>query len=258
MGFCVSRIGTWIECLLFRKKHPEIQSELMDRLSHELRTSLTGIVGYAEFLESGSTDPMMNFTAKIIRESGKSLSRTSQSFFDFYLLSQRQIRLKFSRFVLSDMVRDVVTLSQSCAAEREVSLGFTCTENALKVMANSDVDRMLQVLDALVYGAVQASDKWSIVQVHLELNPEQHEFVLSIVSSGVSVSPPQIQMQTQFWNSHDYQFRLQEGPGVELALAKAMIQFMDGSVWFEHSAEFPSRLIVKFPANRGSLLKAFL
>ena len=256
MELFVSRFETWMGRWLFRKKQPEIPSALMDRLSHELRTSLTGIVGYAEFLESGSTDPMMNFTANIIRESGKSLTRTSQSFFDFYLLTQRQIRLKCSRFVFSDVARDVVNQYQTLAADRDMSLGFTCTENAIEVVVSSDVNRLRQVLEALVYGIVQASDKWSMVQVHLTLDEVQQDLWLSFVSSGVSVSPPQIQMQTQFWNRDDYQFRLQGGPGVELALAKAMIQFLDGSVQFEHSVEFPSRLVVKFPANRHASLKA--
>lgn len=242
---------------LFRKKQPELQSALMNRLSHELRTSLTGIVGYAEFLESGSTDPMMNFTANIIRESGKSLTRTSQSFFDLYLLTQRQIRLKCSRFVFADVVRDAVSQYQALAANREVSLGITCAENAIEVVVSSDVDRLRQVLDALLHGVVQASDKWSMVQVHMTLDEIQDELSLSIVSSGLSLSPPQIQMQTQFWNRDDYQFKLQDGPGIELAFTKAMILFLDGSVQFEHSVEFPSRLVVKFPANRHAFRKEF-
>jgi signal transduction histidine kinase len=229
----------------------------MDRLSHELRTSLTGIVGYAEYLEAGSSDPMMNFTANIIRESGKNLTRTSQSFFDFYLLSQGQIRLKCSRFVFSELVRGIVSQHQTMASAREVSLGFTCADAALEVVVSSDRDRLHQVLEALVFGVLQASDKWSMVHVHLELDQGRRELFLTFVSSGVSVSPPQIQWLSQFWNTDDYHFKLQEGPGIELALAKAMIYFLDGTVMFEHSVEVPTRLMVKFPANRSSFSEVF-
>lgn len=258
MVFSESGLWAWISRHLWRNKYPEIQPSLMDRLSHELRTSLTGIVGYAEYLETGSSDSMMNFTAHIIRESGKSLTRTSQSFFDFYLLSQRQIRLKCSRFVFSDVIREAVALHQLLASEREVSLGFTCADDALEVVVSSDQDRLLQVMEALVFGVLQASDQWSMVHVHLALDQVQKNLLLSFVSSGVSVSPPQIQGLTQFWNTDDYQFKLQEGPGIELALAKAMIHFLDGTVAFEHSVEFPTRLVVKFPANRSAFSEVLL
>lgn len=257
MVFSESGLWAWISRYLWRKKYPQVQPSLMDRLSHELRTSLTGIVGYAEYLETGSSDPMMNFTARIIRESGKSLTRTSQSFFDFYLLSQRQIRLKCSRFVFSDVARGAVARHQLLASEREVSLGFTCTDDALEVVVSSDKDRMQQVIEALVLGVLQASDQWSMVHVHLELDRFQQKLLLTFVSSGVSVSPPQIQGLTQFWNTDDYQFKLQEGPGIELALAKAMIHFLDGAAAFEHSVEYPTRLVVSFPANRSAFSEVF-
>lgn len=251
------RLEAWISRCLGRKMHPQLQPTLMERLSHELRTSLTGIVGYAEYLEAGSSDPMMNFTAHIIRESGKSLNRTSQSFFDFYLLSQRQIRLKCSRFVLSEIAREVIAHHQVLASEREVSLGFTCTDEALDVFLSSDRERLHQVMDALVFGILQASAKWSMVQTHLEFDRKHRMLMLSFVSSGVGVSPPQIQMLTQFWNSETYQFKLQEGPGIEMALAKEMIYFLDGFVRFEHSVESPSRLVVTFPADRASIPRGY-
>ena len=251
------RLEVWIRSWVAKTRKPQIESELIERLSHELRTSLNGIVGYAEFLEMGSNDAMMNFTAKIIRESGQSLTRTSQSFFDFYLLSKSQIRLRFSRFIFADLVRDVVAKNQPLAVDREVSLGFLSASHALESWVNSDLDRMRQVVDALVFGAIQASDKWSMVQLHLDFDEMRGDLLLSIVSSGASVLPSQGYLLTQFWNSDDYRLKLQEGPGIELAFAKAMIQFLNGSVRFEHSTSFPSRLVVRFPANRSFLLKVF-
>jgi signal transduction histidine kinase len=92
--------------------------------------------------------------------------------------------------------------------------------------------------------------------LHLDFDETREELLLSVVSSGASVLPPQIVLLTQFWNSDDYRLKLQEGPGIELALAKAMIHFLNGSVRFENSTSFPSRLVVRFPANRSFSLKA--
>jgi signal transduction histidine kinase len=96
-----------------------------------------------------------------------------------------------------------------------------------------------------------------MVQTHLEFDRKHRMLMLSFVSSGVGVSPPQIQMLTQFWNGETYQFKLQEGPGIEMALAKEMIYFLDGFVRFEHSVESPSRLVVTFPADRASIPRGY-
>lgn len=251
MGFLLSRIKAFIDFFLGRKDTTAIQPDLMNRLSHELRTSLTGIVGYAEFLEAESKDPMMNFTANIIRESGKSLTRTSQSFFDFYLLTQRQLHLQISRFVMSELAQNVVDQCQQFAVDKDVNLVFETSDNAIEVILCSDPVRVRQVLDALLYSVVQSSGRWSLVRVCLEFSQDRRFLEFSIVSSGVPVSPGMIHLQKQFWNTDDYRLRLQEGPGVELMLTKSLIQFLNGSVRFESSDACPSRLVVRFPLNQN-------
>jgi len=94
MQFSLSRAKSWIyQKFSCKRVYSRNQSDLMERLSHELRTSLTGIVGYSEFVESSSTEPMVNFTAKIIRESSLNLARASNSFFDLHRLELRQIQI---------------------------------------------------------------------------------------------------------------------------------------------------------------------
>jgi hypothetical protein len=76
MRLCLSRFKSWVfHVLNCKRDFSRNESQLMERLSHELRTSLTGIVGYSEFVESTSAEPMVNFTAKIIRESSQNLAR---------------------------------------------------------------------------------------------------------------------------------------------------------------------------------------
>lgn len=249
MRFLLSRIKAFIDFFLSEKEAPSIQPELINRLSHELRTSLTGIVGYAEFLEAGSQDPMMNFTAKIIRESGRSLTRTSHSFFDFYLLTQQKLNLNSSRFVLSELTQNVVNACQGFAVERDINLVSETSDKAIGVMLCSDAVRVHQVMEALIYSVLQASERWSLVRVHLEFSQVQRCLEVSIVSSGSEASAEQIDLQKQFWNADDYRLRLQEGPGIELVLAKALIHFLNGFVWFESSDACPFRLVVRFPLN---------
>lgn len=235
MRFCWSQLKTWFfpayECK--QNTHDINQCQLIERLSHELRTSLTGIVGYSEFVESTSTEPMINFTAKIIKESSQGLARTSISFFDLHRLTEGQIKLKLSSFSISKLVGDVVRDHQKLALEREVNLFFTCTDEVFLLEMNSDEHRVRQVLDTLVFSAVQQAVKEQSVHVDVSFDEGKNYVQFMLNSTAVVIDCTQINLFKEFWANTAYMFRLQEGPGVELALARALIHFMGGHVTYD-------------------------
>lgn len=254
MRFWLSRFKTWVfpasVC-----KHPtegSNQKQLIERLSHELRTSLTGIVGYSEFVESTSTEPMVNFTAKIIRESSQGLARTSNSYFDLHCLNEGQMKLKLSSFSISTLVRDVVRGHQKLALEREVNLFVTCSDETFVLQMKSDEQRVRQVVDALVFNAVQQAGKEESVHVDVSFDDDKNCVQLMLNSTAVAIDRTQINLFKEFWANTTYTFRLQEGPGVELALARALIHFMNGHVIYDVlRVDDLIQLVVNLPMHDG-------
>lgn len=223
------------------------QSNLMERLSHELRTSLTGIVGYSEFVESSSAEPMVNFTAKIIRESSLGLARASNSFFDLYHLELGQIQIELSTFSINELVRDLVRIYQKQALDQSVSLVFACSAEAFFSEILSDAQRVHQMVDALIFGAVQSARKGSSIHVDLSFDEDKTYMQLMLTTVGVVSDGSQDELFNKFWNNERYKFRLQSGPGVELALAKALIYFLQGYVEYRVRPDEHTRLIVRLP-----------
>jgi two-component system sensor histidine kinase BarA len=226
---------------------PNKQFELMARLSHELRTALTGIVGYAEFLESNSAESMVNFTAKIIRESSEILARSSNSFFDLHHLELGLIQINCSEFSMSELVRSVFRSHQKQALECNVTLIFTCSAETSLLNTYADPQRVRQVVDALFFDAVHAARKGASIHVDISFDDDEKSIKLMIIYLDSLIDEAQIEMHNEFWNDEHYQFRLQEGPGVELALAKSLIYFMQGHAeYLFGSSELP-RLMMRLP-----------
>jgi K+-sensing histidine kinase KdpD len=244
----LSRAKNWIY-LKFKCKRSTSrkQSNLMERLSHELRTSLTGIVGYSEFVESSSAEPMVNFTAKIIRESSLGLARASNSFFDLHRLELGQIQIDPASFNINALVRDVVRIYQKQALNETVSLAFVCSAETSYSEMFSDAQRVHQVVDALVFGAVQFAGKGNSIHVDLSLDEDKSYMKLMLTTVGASSDGSQEELFKKFWNCERYKFRLQAGPGVELALAKALIYFLQGHVEYQVGPNEHPRLIVRLP-----------
>ena len=199
------------------------QASLMARVSYELRTSLTGIVGYAEFLENRSVEPMMNFTAKIIRESGSNLARSCNSYFDLQYLQRGQVRLAHTSFNLSALLQELVDWHRPQALERGIPLHFICAQDVQLTAISSDITRVRQVLDALIFNAIQMAETWDVIHIHLSSHDDEKFLNLAFESTQMKLDQKKLKLEEKFWNTDIYEFRLQEGPGVEMALAKSLI-----------------------------------
>ena len=248
MQFFLLNVKNWIY-RQFRCERAllENKSNLMERLSYELRTSLTGIVGYSEYLESIPAEPMVNFTAKIIRESSLCLARASNSFFDLHRLESGQISADSSSFSGSELIRDVVRTHQRYALDQAVTLEFTCSAETFFVEINSDQKRMNQMADSLIFSTVQLAEKGSAIHVEVSVDKDKNYMKLMLTTSGPILDVAQVELFRKFWNADDYKFSLQAGPSVELALSKALIYFLQGDVEYQVRPEARPRLIVRLP-----------
>lgn len=217
-------------------------SQLIERLSHEWRTSLTGVVGYAEFLEVGSAEPMMNFTAKVIRESGLVLTRITAAYVDLHRLKQGQLNLNCLRFNLSSAVEQSVEKMRTIAYERDVRLVFHCAPDAEMVSIYSDLTRIRQVIDAIVFNLVQMVSKRSFVFVTITSSERGGGVCFEYSSPSVRG----VDLYKQFWDCDDYCFQMQAGPGVELAYVKELIKLLGCSVKYEMDKQDSSRLSIDF------------
>ena len=248
MWFYFSNIKNWIFHKFGCKRNVQLeQINIMERLSHEMRTWLTGIVGYSEYVESSSSEPMVNFTAKIIWESSLCLTRTSNSFFELHRLKLGHLKPDPSSFSCSELVRDVVRTHQRKALDQTVNLEFTCTAETFSVYMYADVIMVRQITDALIFGAVQSSKQGDSIHVDISLDVNQIYMVLKLTISELTFDTSKNKLFAEFWGNDNYKFHLQEGPGVELALTTELIHLLQGNV--EHQVR-PSKnqiLVVRLP-----------
>jgi signal transduction histidine kinase len=210
-----------------------LQPDLVNRLSHEMRTSLTGIVGYAEFIEEGAEPAMVNFTAKIIRESSQELARSVQSFIDLYQVMLAPSHLLCKEFVAAKEIHALVQKYQAQAHALDVSLIFNGADDVLSVTLRSDLERFTKMLEALIGGALVSATRGAVLVVALSLRSEQQAIELAIYEVGGADKSVQSKLMQQFWSEPDYIYKMQEGPGVDMALAKALLISLKGQAEFK-------------------------
>jgi signal transduction histidine kinase len=167
---------------------------------------------------------MTNFTAKIIRESGSHLTRSCNSYFDLQYVQSGQFRFCRTRFNLSTLLHGVVDGYQSQAWERSMSLRLICPPDALAVSIYADEMRVRQVLHALVFNAIEMAEAWDVIDFHLYWLEDKRVLKLVMQSTQMKLDRNKLSLVEKFWSTDTYRFQLQEGPGVEMALAKSLIR----------------------------------
>ncbi len=223
--------------------------DLIERLSHEMRTSLTGIVGYAEFIEEGSEPAMASFTAKIIRESSQELVRSVQSFVDLYQSNVSQDPVSCNAFSAARIMFDLVQQYQVQAHQLQLSLIFNCSDEAQLTTLYSDEERFTKMMHALISGALLGATRGAMVVVGLSLQAKEQSVEILIQEIGGIAKLRHSQLLKQFWNEPRYVFKMQEGPGLDMALAKSLLLALGGRAVFTAVKGQGDQLHIWLPVN---------
>lgn len=221
--FVISRILRFFHINFFNKT---VSVSLSARFSHEFRTHLTGIIGYSEYLESIENNGISKFTAKIINEGGLSLLKTGNAYFELNNFLSGGVGFNFSKFLLSDLIDGAVRKHKMLALERHIDLGYSCSEELLGKRVTIDGVRMSQILDLLIFETLQILDKFSILKVILKSHVSDEYVLLNFEFADVDVNSHQLLLFENFWNDPNYVFKLQEGPGVVLAMVREVLFLM--------------------------------
>lgn len=226
-----------------------ISPDLIERLSHEMRTSLTGIVGYAEFIEEGSEPAMDSFTAKIIRESSQELVRSVQSFVDLYQSNLPQVQTSCCAFSAARVMYDLVQQYQVQANQLQLSLIFNCSDEAQLTTLYSDEERFTKLMHALISGALLGATRGAMVVVGLSLLAQSQSVEISIQELGGVAKLRHSELLKKFWNEPRYVFKMQEGPGLDMALAKSLLLSLGGRATFKSVKGQGDQLHIGLPVN---------
>jgi hypothetical protein len=221
-------------------------------MSHELKTPLTAILGFAELLHAdlqASGDELGADSAATIEASGHRLLKIVESILDFVRYDSRAVRLLPSRVSLSRLTSQVASTFAHQAAEKGLPLEVTLPEE--EVYAWVDADRTRRVLEELLGNAVRFTKEGRITVC---VEQSEQEARIDIHDTGIGIRPADRTKIFDSFTQADEKIHLEYGGlGIGLAIAKTIVDLSMGRLWLESSTPgVGSCFSVSFPRSASA------
>lgn len=220
-----------------------LKSALLSNMSHEVRTPLTSILGFAELIADADPDDP-EALATSIRRSGHRLLDTLDSVLQVSQLQSGDIDFEPEPFDLVEVTAKRVEALTSMANRNDVQLEFSRRDPTVE--AQMDVAATGRIIDELVRNAIDFSEADDRAWVTVEGHPEH--VTITVEDTGIGMKEERLEKLTRpFEQASVGQDRTHEGAGLGLTVVYHLVRLMDGSIEVESEIGTGTRVTVTLP-----------
>ena len=224
-------------------------------MSHEMRTPLNAILGYADLLDmelDGSLSDGQRQQVDRIRFGSRHLLDLINDLLDLARLDARRLDLDVRPVDLGAVVEEVTALLEAQASAKAISLkAEACGDKVPLVLA--DLQRLRQILTNLVGNAVKFTERGDVT-IRCEAPRRDGMVKVVVQDSGIGIAPEALPLVfTEFYQADDELTRRRGGSGLGLAIAQRLAHLMGGHITVESTPGSGSTFTIHLlPAAVGS------
>ncbi|KPF91219.1 histidine kinase [Novosphingobium sp. AAP83] len=202
------------------------KSRYLANISHEIRSPLNAIYGYAQLIEQeASVDP--KDAARVIRRSAEHLTNLVEGLLDIASVEQGVVRIDSAVVRLAPLVEQVAEMFRPQAEQK--GLSFRCElPDRLPEFVRMDTRRVRQVLINLVSNAVKFTDHGEVV-LALDWSGQTATFEVRDTGPGIREAQHE-QVFAPYERSGDTAHGGNSGAGLGLAISRAIVQMLGGDL----------------------------
>ena len=209
-----------------------VRRDFVANVSHEFRTPLTAIQGFAETLLAGAIDDAENRVRflEIILEHARRLARLTEDLLRLSQMDSDRLELEIDEVSVSQIVDSCLATAQHRALENGLKLTVQMPSNPPSVAG--DRRRLAEVLQNLLDNARQ----YTLPGGEIVLSAEVHdsEVVFTVSDTGIGIPrADQSRIFERFYRVDAARSREAGGTGLGLAIAKHLIEALGGRIWVE-------------------------
>jgi len=246
------------------------KSDFLSRMSHELRTPMNAILGFGQILEMRELAPRESDGVQQILKAGRHLLQLINEVLEISRIEAGRLSLSMEPIEVMPLLQEVLGLLQPLAAQRNIVLinqaAFeTSSPGGHHVLA--DRQRLQQVMLNLLSNAIKYNRNGGTVtislqrvsggellrrkmlpQLDIEAEPEAFACLrIAVRDTGPGIAPADHEKIFLPFERLGADFSKTEGTGIGLALAKSLIELMNGHIAVESQVDNGSTFWIELP-----------
>jgi signal transduction histidine kinase len=217
------------------------KSDFVSFVSHELKTPMTSIRGYADLLAAGSvgevSEAQMDFL-NTIRTNIQRMATLVSDLADVSRIEAGRLRLEFASVRISEVVDEVMRSTKAMIEAKELTLTLDIPEDLPSVWG--DRNRLAQIITNLTSNAV----KYTPEQGNITISCRASENIwdeegapqvvhLSVKDSGIGIKEEDQRKIFQQYFRTDEGKETAPGTGLGLNITRYLVEMQGGKIWFE-------------------------
>ena len=216
------------------------KSRFLANISHELRTPMNAIIGFAQLSQTLSAevfkDKAEDYFSKIT-QAGKTLRALIDDLLDFSKMEAGGLQLESAPFLLSSVIDEVLSLNGEAARQKNLQLKISLSP-AVRRPLSGDALRLTQVLSNLLSNAVKFTTAGE-VELSAAVAPKgagagRIRLRFAVRDTGIGIAADVLPQLFQPFVQADVSIsRRYGGTGLGLAICRELVQLMDGEISVE-------------------------
>ncbi len=205
------------------------KSEFLSSMSHELRSPLNAILGFAQLMDSGVPPPTEAQRGSIeqILKAGWYLLELINEILDLALIESGKLSMSMEPVSLQEVLRDCETMIEPQASKRGIQMRFPHFKAPCFVEA--DRTRVKQVFVNLLTNAIKYNRQDGSVDVTFRPAGKTRMHI-SVRDTGEGLSAKKLAQLFQPFNRLGQEASDEEGTGIGLVVSKRLVELMNGSI----------------------------
>lgn len=226
--------------------HNQMRKEFSANVSHELKTPLTSISGYAEIMANGIAKEEDNklFAQKIYDESQNLINKIND-IIKISKLDENRIDLEYQRINYSQLINNCINKLEKFIEDKHIKVNFTSKE--IYGFA------IVYVMEDVIYNLIQNAIKYNKNngKVDIDIKQDRKNVIITIADTGIGISDMDIdRIYERFFRSDRSHSSNIEGSGLGLAIVKHGINLHNGTITCDSKLNVGTTFTLSIPKER--------
>ena len=225
------------------KSTENLQKEFINNVSHEIKTPVSSIEGFAKFLKDKNlTDEEREEYTNIIIEEAKRLENLTGKILKLSKLNNQEIITNKQEIDIAEQIRKAISLLEPKWSKKDIKINVSLDEKVFL----GDEDLIYQVWVNIIDNAIKFSNEGGSIDI--KVYEKDKNIIVEIKDHGIGMKEEELEkVYDRFYQidkSHS-----KEGSGLGLAIVKRIVELSEGKIEIKSKENKGTTVIVKLPVT---------